>query len=177
MAALPFAHHLTMVPHFPGGPVFLLQPSRLWSPSLLLSQAASPLPTAIPSPGPPSKPHSPAPSHPLHQETHNSGWGAQCCDTDHTHRSHSVPPSTDQLPHSPLIPQSPEGLSLSPLIPSPWVGPSECGNLFSSLAPLQGRQSCPASSFLPPSFPPCHTQLHRDSSSPHGCLRSPTSAQ
>ena len=64
-------------------------------------------PTAVPSLGLLSKPHFPAPSPALYQETHNSGWGVQRGSMDHEHSSYFVLPSTDQLLCSPLIMKGP----------------------------------------------------------------------
>ena len=50
--------------------------------------------TAVPSLGLLSKPHFPAPSPALYQETHNSGWSVQGSSTDHEHSSLSCRPQT-----------------------------------------------------------------------------------
>ena len=88
----------------------------LWCPGLFLQtfpvvelfmlslQSVFSHPTTFPSLGLHSKPRFLAPSHPLQQETHNTGWGAQGCGTDHTCSSYFVLPSIDCLLHSPLIP-------------------------------------------------------------------------
>ena len=75
-----------------------------WSSLLLSLQSVSSHPTAVLSQGSLSKPHFPARSPSLYQETHGSGWGAWGCSMDCEHRSYSVLPSTDQLLHSPLTP-------------------------------------------------------------------------
>ena len=89
----------------------------------------------------PSWVHSPNPmfqhpSPPLHQQTHDSGWGMQGCSMYHLCRSYSVLPATDQMLHSHSSPQSflsvpvdlpaTEGASLrggtSPLLQLPTPG-------------------------------------------------------
>ena len=88
-------------------PDFFCKPSQLWSSLLLSLQADFSQPTAVPSLGLLSKPHFPAPSPALYQETHNSGWGVQRGSMDHEHSSYFVLPSTDQLLCSPLIMKGP----------------------------------------------------------------------
>lgn len=75
MVALLSVHHSTIAPHFPGGLGLLHQPSWLWNTSPLPPQVISPPPTVVPSLGPPSKHHCPAPNPSPHQGTHNPGWG------------------------------------------------------------------------------------------------------
>ena len=86
-------------------PRFFHRLSRLWSSLLLSLQAVFSKPTAVPSLGPRSKPHFPAPSPPLQQVTHDSGWNVQRCGVDHVCSSYFVLPSTVCLSCSPLIPR------------------------------------------------------------------------
>ena len=105
MAALPLESHSAMTPCFYGVPGFFQRLSRLWSSLLLSLQAVFSQPTAVPSLGPCSKPHFPAPSPPSQPVTHDSGWNVQNCSVDHACSSYFVLPSTDHLRCSPLIPQ------------------------------------------------------------------------
>lgn len=73
MLAPPLVHHSAMIPCFFGVLGFLCKLSWLWSFLLLPLQAFS-LPTAVPSLGPHSKPHSPAPS-PLYNRRHTAQTG------------------------------------------------------------------------------------------------------
>ena len=79
--------------------------------SLLLRLQAFSLPTAVPSLGPHSKPHSPAPFRPPQPETHYSDGHAQGGDTDHERCSYIV-----QLPQTVCcIPFNPLQVSLYPI--------------------------------------------------------------
>ena len=102
MVAPALVCHSTMTSCLHGVPDFC-KFSRLWSSLLLSLQTVFLQPTAVPSLGPCSKPHFPAPSPPLHQETHDSVWDVQSCVVDHVHSSYFVLPSTDGLLHSPSI--------------------------------------------------------------------------
>ena len=176
MVALSPACHSTMAPHILGSPGLLHKPSQQWSPSLLLPQAISSLPTAVPSLGPLSKPHFPARNPPPHQETHNSGWGIQGCGMDHVHQSHSVLPSIEQLLYSPPIPWT------------PWRFPSVTADPFAMIdllwmwePPLssrspQGCQSCPTPTPFPPVFPSLILLVCGQTPPVSLCLRSSTSA-
>ena len=104
MVALHLLCHSTMVPCFYCGLGFFHNLSQLWSSLVSSLQAVSSQPTAVPSLGPCSKLHIPAPRLPLQQETHDSGWSAQGCGTDHPRRSYSVLPGTEQLLHFPPMP-------------------------------------------------------------------------
>lgn len=57
-------------------------------PAVPSGQVSSSLPTAVLSVGRLSKPHVPALSPPLRQETHNSAWGVQDCSADPVCSSH-----------------------------------------------------------------------------------------
>lgn len=103
-------HHSTMISCFFGVLGFLCKRSCLGS-SLLLPLQAFSLPTAVPSLGPHSKPHSPAPFCPPQQETHYSDGHAQGGDTDHECCSYIV-----QLPQTICcIPFNPLQVSLYPI--------------------------------------------------------------
>ena len=106
MVALPLVHLSTMTPCFYGVPGFFCKICQLWSSLLLSLQAVLSQPTSVPSLGPCSKPHFPAPSSPPQQVTHDSIWSAQSCGVDDACSSYFVMPSTDHPLHSPLIPQS-----------------------------------------------------------------------
>ena len=105
MAAPPLLCHSAMVSCYYGVPGFFCRLFQLWSSLLLSLQAVFSQPTAVPSLGPCSKPHFPAPSPPSQQATHNSGWNVQSSGVDHVCSSYFVLPSTDHLLHSPLIPR------------------------------------------------------------------------
>ena len=129
--------------------------------------------TAVPSLGLLSKPHFPAPSPALYQETHNSGWGVRGSSTDHEHSSLSCRPQTSCCVPlwSRKVPFCPSGFPY-------WEGASlSCRNLSSPSAPHQERWSLPISSFLSffSFFYP--TQLHGKLSCPFRCPRSSTSIQ
>ena len=129
----------------------------LWCPRLLpqtflIAELLTPVPSgclftasSCPLPGSTLQTHFPALSPPLHQETHDAGWGVQGCGTGHVHSSYSVLPSTDHLLRSPPIPW--RSLSVPADFP-PVRGFSECGDLPSPSAPHQGCWSLPDSSFL-----------------------------
>ena len=95
MAAPPFVHHSAMMPCFYGVPGFFCRLSRLWNSLLLSLLAVFSQPTAVPSLGPCSKPHFPAPRPPLQQVTHNSGWNAQSYGVDPACSTYFVLPPTD----------------------------------------------------------------------------------
>ena len=105
MVAPPLAHHLTMMPCY-GMSCFFHRVSQFWCPLLLSLWVVFSQPRALLSLGLHSKLLFPAPSSPLQQATHDSGWNAQSCGVDHACGSYLVLPSTDHLLHSLLIPRS-----------------------------------------------------------------------
>ena len=128
-------------------------------------------PTAVHTLGLLSKPHFPVLSPPLQQETHNSGWGAQGCGTDHAHSS-SLFYLLQTMPC--VIPlRSPEGPSLLELISSLWGAFSDWRNVSSPLASLQGCWSL--FWFLFSFFHP--TWLQKDFSCPFRSLKSSANVQ
>ena len=150
MAALPFACHSTMVPHFQGSPRFPQKHSPRQRSSLPSLQAISTQPTAVLSPGPLSKPHTSTPRPCQHRQTPISGWGVQDCGPDHLCKSCSVLPATDGPLHFLLIaPEAPPLFQhILPLVGGlPGCNPP--GLLLSSPSPIhQGCRSQPISSFL-----------------------------
>jgi len=102
MLAPPLGHHLTMLPCFFGVLGFLCKLSWLWSFLLLPLQAFS-LPTA-PLPGSSLQTSLSSTLPRPQQETHDSDWGAQGCDTDHECSSFFVqlPQTICCLPFNPL---------------------------------------------------------------------------
>ena len=177
MAALPLAHHSTVVLHFCGSPGFSHNHSCLWISSLPSPHAVSSQPTAVLSLGLLYKPHVPAPSPCLHQWTHISGWGMQGCGIGHLCRSHSVLPTTDRLLNSPPI--APKAPLLSQLISPPLRGLPQMREpllSFSSTPRGAGPIPLPLLFLFPSSF--FHpTQLCGDLSCPFRCPRSSDSVQ
>ena len=95
MATMPLCvpiNNGTLLPQWPGPPLLTFL-AGCGAVSLLLPQPVS-SPTAVPSLGPLGKPHSLAPSPPPHQETHNSGWDVQDCNTVYIGLSLSCHPQT-----------------------------------------------------------------------------------
>ena len=136
-------------------------------------QAFSSQPAAVPSLGPHLNPHFPAPSSLLHQETHNSGCGAQgkwhrpcvqflLCPAFHRQAASfsSEPPKVSLLPQ---------------LTSSPWMGFSESGNLSSLSVPHQRGWSPSVSSCLFFFFFFHSNWSGEDFSYPFRCPRSSTS--